>query len=152
MSRSLLLCLFVFLIAPHLARPADIDPSVRKSIQAGNLAWVKGMEAADAAVIAATYQDDALDCGPSGSCEQGRAAIFEHFRKRIDVLGRASSAEVTSAGAVQQGEYVYEWGTAKATFSSGRKIQGRYLTVWHIQPDGTWKIFRNMSIPEDRHK
>jgi ketosteroid isomerase-like protein len=33
-------------------------------------------------------------------------------------------------------------------FDNGRKLVDKYLTVWQQQPDGGWKIFRNMVIAE----
>ena len=61
--------------------------------------------------------------------------------------GKADSASVVSMGAVQQGHYVYEWGEAKAHFPNGKSIKDRYLTVWQKQPEGSWKVFRNLVIP-----
>ena len=44
--------------------------------------------------------------------------------------------------------YVYEWGEATAKFTGGKSIVDRYLTVWQEQPDGTWKVIRNLVIPK----
>ena len=43
---------------------------------------------------------------------------------------------------------MYEWGRAEAEFSSGKKISESYLTAWQQQADGSWKIFRNLVIPD----
>jgi len=51
-------------------------------------------------------------------------------------------------GSSQQGSFVYEWGQAEATFGDGKTLVEKYLTAWQRQPDGSWKIFRNMVIPE----
>lgn len=128
----------------------SIPPAARKSIDAGNQAWIDGMKNGDAAIIAATYTEEALDCGSNGECIQGRKAVEQKMKDRIAKLGQAQSASVTSAGSVQQGGFVYEWGRADASFPNGVRIGGHYLTVWQRQPDGTWKIFRNMAIPADR--
>jgi ketosteroid isomerase-like protein len=55
---------------------------------------------------------------------------------------------VKTWGSTEQGGFVYEWGEAEATFGGGKKLVERYLTAWQKQPDGTWKIFRNMVIPD----
>jgi ketosteroid isomerase-like protein len=55
---------------------------------------------------------------------------------------------VKTWGSTEQGGFVYEWGVAEATFGGGKKLVERYLTAWQKQPDGTWKIFRNMVIPD----
>ena len=129
------------------AQSTAIDPAARGGIDAGNQAWVTGMTDGNAAIIAASYAPNSLDCSATGDCIKGRAAIEAHFKERSAKLGRAASASVTSAGAVQQGEFVYEWGRAEASFGSGAKVAGHYLTVWQRQRDGSWKIFRNMAIP-----
>ena len=126
----------------------SIDPAARKFIDAGNQAWVDGMKGGEMSAVAGTYSENALDCGPNGECEEGRTAIAKRMQERSAKIGRATSASVTSEGSVQKGDFVYEWGHAEATFATS-KIGGRYLTVWQKQPDRSWKIFRNLSIPPD---
>ena len=76
-----------------------------------------------------------------------RVAIGAFARQILTPFGVQVLGYVVSIGSVQQGLYVYEWGEAKAHFPNGKNIQDRYLTVWQEQPDGTWKIFRNLVIP-----
>jgi ketosteroid isomerase-like protein len=134
------------------AQTAKIEPASRKGIDARNQAWVDGMKAGEAAPIIATYSDNALDCSPTGECASGRAAIEQNIQKLLAKWGRAQRAQVNSMGSVQQGDFVYEWGRAEASFASGNNVVDRYLTVWHREADGSWKIFRNMVIPDDeRH-
>ena len=132
------------------AQSGRIDPAARKDIDAGNRAWVEAMKQGTAAMVAATYAEDAVDCPPAGECIRGRAAIQAYFQDRMAKFGRARTAAVTSLGSVQQGDFVYEWGRAEAVSENGQKLSGRYLTAWRKQPDGWWKIFRNMPIPDDR--
>jgi ketosteroid isomerase-like protein len=131
------------------AQSGAIEPGARKEIDAGNQAWVDGIKAGEAAPVAATYTENAVDCGPVGDCIQGRAAIEQHMKDQFAKLGRAQSAYVTSIGSVQQGNFVYEWGQAQANFANGKKVVERYLTAWQRQRDGSWKIFRNLVIPRD---
>jgi ketosteroid isomerase-like protein len=131
------------------AQTSTIEPAARKGIDAGNQAWIDGMKAGEAAPIVATYADNALDCDPSGECARAHAAIEQNIQKLIAKWGRAQHAQVNSIGSVQQGNFVYEWGEAEASFANGNKLVDRYLTVWHKEADGSWKIFRNMVIPDD---
>lgn len=126
------------------------EPAARKGIDAGNQAWIDGVKSGEAAPIAATYADDGLDCGPTGECVCGRAAIEQEIKDLFAKRGRAQGAQVSSVGSEQQGDYVYEWGQAEASFATGNKLVERYLTVWHREADGGWKIFRNMVIPDDK--
>ena len=129
------------------AQNSAIAPAARKQIDAGNQAWIDGMKQGNVELIAATYTLDAVDCNPKGECIRGRSAIEEHMKEEIARFGKADSASVTSIGSVQQEHFIYEWGQAEAQFPSGKKIVDRYLTAWQEQPDGKWRIFRNLVIP-----
>lgn len=135
--------------AACLAQTKSVDSIARQQIDAGNLAWINGMKQGNVELIAATYTPDAVDCSPQGDCIRGRSAIQKHISEEMAKLGRAEAASVSSIGSVQQGHFVYEWGRAEASFPSGRNIVDRYLTTWQKQPDGTWKIFRNLVIPNE---
>jgi ketosteroid isomerase-like protein len=143
----LMAAILLLLSTACLAQNKPIDASARRQIDAGNQAWIDGMKRGNVELIAATYASDAVDCSPAGVCLQGLAAIKDHMNAEMANGGKAESASVTSIGSVQQGNFVYEWGRAEANFPSGRKIVDRYLTAWQEQPDGTWKIFRNLVIP-----
>jgi ketosteroid isomerase-like protein len=130
-----------------IAQSQPIESAARRRIDAGNQAWIDGMKQGSVGLIAATYTPDAVDCNAEGDCIRGRPSIEEHLKKEMTVLGEADVASVTSIGSVEQGRFIYEWGRAEAHFPSGRKILDRYLTTWQEQPDGTWKIFRNLVIP-----
>lgn len=139
----------MLLPAQSTAQSGMVEAAARAAIDAGNQAWVDGMKRGDAKRIAATYAEDALDCGAAGECVAGRAAVERQMEERIRKLGRAVSASVKSRGATQQGDYVYEWGEAEASFAGRSRIAGRYLMVWRKRPAGGREIFRNMKIPED---
>ncbi len=147
--KAVAMCSLLFSTA-GFAWTQAVDPAARKGIDAGNQAWIDGVKAGEAAPIAATYADNALDCGPTGECIRGRAAIEEHIKGMFARRGRAQEAKVSSVGSVQQGDFVYEWGQAEASFANGNSLVDRYLTVWQREADGSWKIFRNMVIPNDK--
>lgn len=140
----------ILLCTAVLAPAATIDAAARRDIDGGNQAWVDAMKSGDVAAVVKSFAPDALDCGLSGACIRGRAAIEQALKSRIAKYGRAKSASVSSLGAVQQGNFVYEWGHSDAFYGGGKKLGGRYLTVWQRQPDGSWQIFRNLAIPGDR--
>jgi ketosteroid isomerase-like protein len=123
--------------AAGMAQSGAPPKSARAAIDAGNQAW-----------ISATYADDAVDCGPTGECTKGRLLIEQHMTTQLASLGRARSASVKTWGTSQHGNFAYEWGQAEATFNGGTNLVEKYLTVWQLQADGDWKIFRNMVIPE----
>lgn len=148
MKRTALLVLLFSTMC--FAQTPTIEPAARKGIDAGNQAWVDGMKDGETAPIVATDADNALDCTATGECARGRAAIAQNIQKLFTKWGRAHRAQVNSMGSVQQGDFVYEWGRAEASFANGNNVVDRYLTVWHREADGSWKIFRNMVIPDDK--
>ena len=143
--------IFLILVAAMMAGGAfaqqRASEAALRNINEGNQAWVSGMKSGNVAKVAATYALDAVDCGATGECVKGRAAIERAMQQRVAKMGRAESASVMSLGSVQREEFVYEWGSATAAFANGKKIEGPYLTVWQKQKDGSWKIFRNMALP-----
>ena len=145
---EMLMVIFLLLLCSTcLAQSKPIDPTGRRQIDAGNQAWIDGMKQGSVGLIVATYTPDAVDCNAEGDCIRGRRAIEEHIKQEITEFGKADVASVTSMGSVEQGRFIYEWGQAEAHFPGGRKILDRYLTAWQEQPVGTWKIFRNLVIP-----
>ncbi len=123
-----------------------LPASLRSDVAAGNREWIAGFEAGDARLMARSYAPDAVFCGPTGDCIRGAAAIAAHYQEVLRRFGRAVSASVASASLRVDGDLAFESGRASAHFRDGRSLQGRYSTVWKRQPDGHWKIFRNMSL------
>jgi ketosteroid isomerase-like protein len=146
---TFLLLALLLLPAVTLAQATPVSPSARAGIDAGNQAWIDGVKAGDVAHIIATYAEHSVDCGPTGACIEGRPQIEQHMQTEYAKLGRATSASVRSWGSTQSGDFVYEWGKAQATFAGGKNIVDKYLTVWQRQPDGSWRIFRNLVIPSN---
>ena len=138
---------FLLYCSTCVAQSKPIEPDARRGIDAGNQVWVDAMKQGNVALLVPGNTEDAVDCSPQGDCIRGRSALEKHMKEEMEKLGKADSASVVSIGSVQQGRYVYEWGEAKAHFPNGKGILDRYLTVWQKQPDGTWKVFRNLVIP-----
>jgi ketosteroid isomerase-like protein len=131
-----------------MAQSETLPNSARAGLDAGNQAWIDGMKTGNIPLIIATYAENAVDCGPAGECIKGRLLIEQHMKTEFASRGLARSASVKTWGTTQQGNFVYEWGQAEATFNSGANVVDKYLTVWQRQADGSWKIFRNMVIPD----
>jgi ketosteroid isomerase-like protein len=146
--------LFIFLVAAAAffspaanTQGVPVSASARAGIDAGNQAWIDGVKTANIDMILATYTEDAVDCGPSGECFKGKLQIKQHMKTQLASLGLARTAVVTIWGSTQRGSFAYEWGQAKATYAGEKRLIDKYLTVWQRQPDGGWKIFRNLVIP-----
>ncbi len=124
----------------------ELPPNLSADVAAGNTDWIEGLRVGDAARIAASYAPDAVFCGASGECVKGVAAVTALYEGALRQRGRALAASVHSADLRVDGDLAYESGRAEAQLAGGRVLQGRYCTVWKRQPDGHWKIFRNLSL------
>jgi ketosteroid isomerase-like protein len=124
-----------------------LPPNLREDIAAANQAWVDGLKIADANHIVLGYSQDSVNCSVTGECVKGTAAIVAQYQQVIASFGRATSASVHTEALRVDHDLAYESGYAEAHFSNGAVRKGRFSTVWKLQPDGHWKVFRNMSLP-----
>lgn len=149
MTAKLVVVFLLLYCSTTFAQSKAISSAARGQIDAGNQEWIDGMKQGNVALLVKGYTADAVDCSPEGECIRGRAALEQHSKELVAKFGEAVSASVVSIGSIQQGRYVYEWGEATAQFAGGKNIVDRYLTVWQEQPDRTWKIIRNLVIPNN---
>ncbi len=133
--------------SPAAAETSPLPPNLKKDVASGNQEWVEGFKAGNAARPVSAYSPDAVFCNPAGDCIKGKAAILAHYKDTIEKLGRATDASVQSDALRLDHDLAYESGRAEAHFAGGKVLQGRFSTVWKLQPDGHWKIFRNLSLP-----
>jgi uncharacterized protein (TIGR02246 family) len=130
-----------------IALAAQAPANLKQDIAAGNQGWVDGLKAGDADRIASCYAPDAVNCSAGGECVKGVPAVAEQYKKVIAEFGRATDGTVRSETLRVDHDLAYEAGYAEAHFAGGKVRRGRFSTVWKLQPDGHWKIFRNMSLP-----
>lgn len=136
--------------AVFAAPPVSGDPGLDRSIEKANSEWAAAMKNGDAAAIARPYLDDAVFVGADGACIRGRAAIEALYVERFRKSGMASATRIEPRNVARDGDLAYESGYGEMTFTrDGKPVTagGRYLTVWARQPDGGWKILRNVVLP-----
>ena len=150
------LIVLIALAAPLVLAAADLiaarskDRGLDKAVKKANDEWAAAMKTGDAAVIAAPYADQAVFVGVDGACVQGRNEIEKLYRTRFERAGFASSTKIVAKELVRDGDLAYESGYAEVGLMRAGKETvrgGRYLTVWQRQPDGGWKILRNIVLP-----
>jgi ketosteroid isomerase-like protein len=146
MIRNMLLVLGVSMLVFATARAAP-PPELKQVLDEGNQAWVVGLKMGNADLIAAAYADDSVNCNASGDCVKGREAAAAQYKDVIAKFGRATNAFVHSESLRVDHDLAYESGYAEAHFANGMDRKGRFSTVWKLQSDGHWKIFRNLSLP-----
>jgi uncharacterized protein (TIGR02246 family) len=124
--------------------------TLKAAIQQNESQFAQALMRGDAAAVANLFREDAqyIPGWQKGRLE-GRAAIQALFQQR---LAAAHFLEVVmTTGAVgTDGDLAYETGTNRLTRQTGDAppvtTTGRYLTVWHHQPDGQWRIQVDMVV------
>ena len=143
-SRTLLASFLFFGIA--CAAQAGAPSGAAADIDKANHDWSAAMVEGDARLAADAYAPDAVFCDSKGLCTLGHDAIEKMTAERLAKGGAAKSADAHSTRRIEDGDLIYEWGEAKIVSAQGETRGGRYFTVWQRQPDGHWKILRNLVL------
>jgi uncharacterized protein (TIGR02246 family) len=130
--------------------PAHSDARLLAAIKKANSDFEAAMMKSDTATIVEPYTADAVFVSPDGTATKGRAAIEQLYRDRFAKSGPALETKVVSEELMLDGDFAYERGRGSIT----RRVReervtdwARFLTVWLRQPDGHWKILRNVVLP-----
>lgn len=130
------------------ADPVTLIASARSAIEAANASWLPAMERGDATAVAAAYADDGVLLTAQGTVYRGRAAIAARYRTVLAGIGRVVGGGLVQEGVTVSGGMIYEWGQGwLATQKDGKRhagSPGTYFTVWRREPDGNWRIYRNL--------
>ena len=100
----------------------------------------------DAATAAAFFTDDAVLMFPNQAAVEGKQAI----QAALEDFFKQNAAKITHTPLETQvaGDWAYERGniTETVTPKSGKAIERslKYLVILKRQPDGSWKIHRDM--------
>lgn len=119
---------------------AAID-SVRNQYAA---AWRTG----NAEQLASLYAPDALVLYPNQPRVVGRTAILAYFKAFFDEFGQ-DLFELTSEEIQVAGSWAFDRGTVRwrgVPRAGGNPVEdiGKYLVILQRQPDGSWKVARDM--------
>ena len=105
----------------------------------------------DAAAMAAAYADDAIMMDPNQAAVEGKQAIQAAYEARSkDNAGKITRTMVFTPLETQVADdWAYDRGnlTITVTPKSGKPMEEsvKYLTIYKRQPDGSWKIYRDIS-------
>jgi len=131
--------------APAAASAADTDAV--KKVETDLLAAI---ESKDVAKAKALYAADAVMALPMDPPFKGAAAIgaeYDEFAK--DPAGKF---DATNESTVVGADMAYSQGTYTVTYTNSetKKVengQGYYVIVYRKQPDGSWKVVQDLSVP-----
>jgi uncharacterized protein (TIGR02246 family) len=124
----------------------------RKAIDNGNAQWVDAWEKADASLLAGLFAPDGVLLGRNGKVFKGPQQILERQKTAMESAGRGVKAIVTTVDLWLDGDTAYETGKYSYKYQEkGKPVteDGRYVTVWKRQSDGSWKIIMDMGVPKN---
>ena len=119
--------------------PTDED---RASLIAADTAWVETV--GDAEQFAAFFEPAGLFMAPDRVTRSGPAAIEALASEMFDAPGFELSWTPAAVEIARSGELGYTRGSYRQRVENADgevvAVQGKYLTLWHRQPDGSWKV------------
>ncbi len=124
--------------------------SVWQAIDASNTRFSESFRRGDAAALAATYTSDGVVMMANGPSWEGVDAIRQGFTGFLSTVS-VSNLKLTTHDIIIGAGNAVERGTyemtvhAKSGTAADVNDKGKYITVWERQPDGSWKIIRDMS-------
>jgi len=135
------------------AAPAtDALSEVRRAIDKGNAQWVEGWAKKDPSMIAALFTEDGSLLARGGRIIKGPAQIMERQRAAMQSVSGDVKVTVTTVDIWLEGDTAYETGKYSYKYQEkGQPVteEGRYVTIWKRQKDGSWKLFMDMGVPQN---
>jgi uncharacterized protein (TIGR02246 family) len=146
--RQLILATVLTTLAAMPAAFAAGDPAgeARTAIEAANAKFSEVFARGDAAALAALYTADATLLPPGETMLEGSAAIGQYWKKSHD--SGVASAKLTTEKVERDGDVAIETGKVELLVRAQGKPEAtahaKYLVVWKLQADGTWKMHRDI--------
>jgi uncharacterized protein (TIGR02246 family) len=102
-------------------------------------------------MVAAIFADDGVQLLGSGKILKGPQQIMERQKTAIQGADPGVKVTVTTVNVWLDGDTAYETGKYKYEYSEkGKpgKDEGRFVTIWKRQKDGSWKLTMDMGVPQ----
>jgi uncharacterized protein (TIGR02246 family) len=134
------------------AASPDALAEVRSAIDRGNAQWSEGWARGDAAMVASIFAEDGVQLSGTGKLIKGRQQIMERQKTAMAGADPGVKVTVTTTNVWLDGDTAYETGKYKYEYTEkGKpgKDEGRYITIWKRQKDGSWKLAMDMGVPQD---
>jgi ketosteroid isomerase-like protein len=121
----------------------ELSTADLSAIRAAEKALAQSFESPDPAAWVDYYTDDAIFVGPGAPALEGRSALLD-AAPQISV----SAMEIAADSTLGAGDFAAALG--HVTWVSGPKgsdasqVRRRFLIVWRREPDGRWRIAREL--------
>ena len=141
------------LLGPAASVPAAVAEgrdAVWEELHRTNALYIKAHADADAAAVAALYDENGARLSRNGQYARGREAITEAVAAGFDRVG-PMKVGIQTLDLWVVDDQAYETGKWSFTYTppedERRTIRGRYVTVWKRQADGGWRILADVDVP-----
>lgn len=141
--------------APAVATSAASTEALteaRRAIEKGNAQWVEAWAKGDPSMIAALFADDGVLLARNGKLIKGRQSILERQKTAMSGVEPGVKVTVTTVDVWLDGDTAYETGKYRYEYKEKGKPgvdEGRYVTMWKRQKDGSWKLVMDMGVPQN---
>lgn len=134
------------------ATPLAAMTGARRAIDKGNAQWIEAWDKADASLIAGLFAPDGVLLGRNGKIFKGPQQVLERQKTVMEAAGKGVKSTVTTVDLWLDGDTAYETGRYSYKYQEREKPvteEGRYVTIWKKQSDGSWKIIMDMGVPKN---
>lgn len=103
-------------------------------------------------MVAALFTEDGSLLARGGKIIKGPAQIMERQRAAMQSVSGDVKVTVTTVDIWLEGETAYETGKYSYKYQEkGQPVteEGRYVTIWKRQKDGSWELFMDMGVPQN---
>ena len=129
--------------APAAGEPVS---EARAAIEAANAKFSEVFARGDATGLAAMYTSDAILFPPGEDMLRGNTPIGQFWRNSHE--GGIASVKLTTTDVERSGDIAFETGIVELVVRAEGKpdssASAKYLVVWKRQPDGIWKLHRDI--------
>jgi uncharacterized protein (TIGR02246 family) len=132
--------------------PSAALAQARQAIDKGNVQWIEAWDKADASLLSRLFAEDGILLGRNGKIFKGPQQVFERQKPVMEGAGKGVKVTVTTVDLWLDGETAYETGKYSYKYQEkGQPVteEGRYVTIWKRQSDGSWKIIMDMGVPKE---
>jgi uncharacterized protein (TIGR02246 family) len=141
-------------VAQPEAMPAQSDEDVSAAVDAIWQEYAAAVVAGDADRWIAQWTDDGVQMPPGEPLVEGKENIYARV-SAVMAAGPTDEFVITPLETTGAGDWAYSRGTYVVTFPLGDTgeqgtIDGKFMTILQRQPDGSWKIHRdifNSNVP-----
>jgi ketosteroid isomerase-like protein len=128
--------------------PAPDVAAVRHAIDVGDSIFTAAALRGDSTAATSLYADDAVLMWANAPAARGHDAIARSFGAAASTM-KVSAMKLQTQDVTLAGDYAIETGAYQMTSQTktAKPVQevGKYIVVWKKQPDGSYKIFRDIA-------